>query len=151
MIEDYLRNNSVEFEVDHHEAVYTAQEAAAAEDVTGYEFAKTVIVTDGQTYYMLVLPAPYQVDLDKASELIGTEVRLAEEEETKALFSDCDLGAEPPFGSLFNMDTCVDESLGKEEEIAFRGGSHEKTIRMSYADYIDLEEPRLGDFKGGIE
>jgi hypothetical protein len=48
MIEDYLRNKGVEFEVIRHELAYTAQETAATEYVSGHMFAKTVIVIDGQ-------------------------------------------------------------------------------------------------------
>lgn len=149
MIEEYLRNRGVGFEVDQHELAYTAQEEAAAEDVTGYEFAKTVMVTDGEEFYMLVLPAPYQADLEKAAELIGEEVRLADEEETKPLFSDCELGAEPPFGSIFNVETYVDESMGEKGEIVFRAGSHEKVIKMDYEDYIELENPTVGVLRAG--
>jgi Ala-tRNA(Pro) deacylase len=149
MIEEYLRNRGVGFEVDQHELAYTAQEEAAAEDVTGYEFAKTVMVTDGEEFYMLVLPAPYQADLEKASELIGAEVRLADEDETKPLFSDCELGAEPPFGSIFNVETYVDETMGREGEIVFRAGSHEKVIKMNYEDYIELENPTVGTIRAG--
>jgi Ala-tRNA(Pro) deacylase len=149
MIEEYLRNQGVGFEVDQHELAYTAQEEAAAEDVTGYEFAKTVVVTDGEEFYMLVLPAPYQADLERASELIGKDVRLADEEEIKPLFSDCELGAEPPFGSIFQLETYMDETMGDREEIVFRAGSHEKVIKMNFEDYLELEDPTVGRIRAG--
>jgi Ala-tRNA(Pro) deacylase len=149
MIEEYLRNRDVGFEVDQHELAYTAQEEAAAEDVTGYEFAKTVIVTDGEDCYMLVLPAPYQVDLEKTSSLIGEDVRLADEDESQALFSDCEVGAEPPFGSIFNVETYMDESMRDRDEIVFRGESHEKAIKVAMEDYERLENPTVGVIRAG--
>ena len=149
MIEEYLKNRGVGYEVDQHELAYTAQEEAAAEHVSGYEFAKTVIVTDGEEFYMLVLPATFQADLEKASELIGKQVRLAEEEETRPLFTDCELGAEPPFGSVFNLETYVDDSLGEQDEIVFRAGSHEKVIKMDYEDYEEVENPTVAQLRAG--
>jgi len=149
MIEDFLRNRGVGFEVIRHELAYTAQETAAADHVSGYEFAKTVIVTDGNNYYMLVLPATYQADLKKAAALIGKKVRLASEQDLSSVFPDCDLGAEPPFGSIYKMSTFVDESLGQQREIVFRAGSHEKTIKMSYQDYVKVEAPTVGSFAAG--
>lgn len=146
MIENFLQNRDVDYEVIRHELAYTAQETAAADDVSGYEFAKTVIVTDGQEHYMLVLPAPFDVDMEGASDLIGQEVRLASEEETEPLFPECEVGAEPPFGSAFHMLTFMDESMEGEDHIVFRGGNHEKTIKMSTADYIQVEEPTVGEF-----
>lgn len=149
MIEEYLKNRGVGYEVDQHELAYTAQEEAAAEHVSGYEFAKTVIVTDGEEFFMLVLPAPYQADMEKAGALIGREVRLAEEEEIRPLFTDCDLGAEPPFGSVFNLETYADESLGEQDEIVFRAGSHEKVIKIDYEDWEELENPSVGEIRAG--
>lgn len=151
MIEDYLRENGVDFEEIPHQRAYTAQGTAAVEHVTGYQFAKTVIVTDGENYYMLVLPAPYHADLEEASELIGTEVEMASEEEIADLFTGCEVGAEPPFGSLYHIKTYVDEKMGEQDEIVFRAGSHDATIKISYQDFINLEEPEVGSFATGID
>lgn len=149
MIEDFLRDKGVVFQVIPHDVAYTAQETAAADHVSGYKFAKTVIVTDGEKHYMLVLPAPYEVDKEQAGELIGSKVRLVSEDEMTRLFPDCELGAEPPFGSMFQMPTYVDEAQEAQKEIVFRAGSHEKTIKMAYADYVKLEKPVVGSFAVG--
>jgi len=146
MIESFLRDKGVSFEVVRHERAYTAQEAAATEHVSGYMFAKTVVVTDGENYYMLVLPATYQVDLKKAGKLIGAQVGLASEEEMEPLFEGCEVGAEPPFGSIFNMKTFVDSSLEEQESVVFRAETHQKTIQMSYRDYAGIEKPVVGSF-----
>ena len=146
MIEDFLRNKGVGFEVIRHDRAYTAQETAAADHVSGYVFAKTVVVTDGENYYLLVLPATYRVDLKKASDLVGAKVGLASEQETEPLFTGCETGAEPPFGSIYNMRTFVDSSLEEQETIVFRAETHEKTLKMSYQDYADLEKPVVGEF-----
>ena len=146
MIEEFLRNKGVKFKVHQHELAYTAQETAAAEHVTGYMFAKTVIVTDGKQHYMLVLPAPYKVDIKKAKAAIGKKVKLAPEGSTEGLFPECEVGAEPPFGSAYHMPTYVDSALAEQENIVFRAGSHEKTIAMRYEDYARVESPEVGAF-----
>ena len=146
MIEDFLRNKGVGFEVIRHELAYTAQETAAAEHVSGHEFAKTVIVTDGDAFYMLVLPASHEADLEKVSRLVGAEVNLAGERDMEGLFPECDVGAEPPFGSIYKMATYVDRLLADREKIVFRGGSHEKTIKMAYDDYAEIENPKVASF-----
>jgi len=146
MIEEFLRNKGAKFKEHHHEVAYTAQETAAAEHVTGYMFAKTVIVTDGDNFYMLVLAAPHKVDMKQAKKLIGKKVKLAKEEQTEGLFSECDVGAEPPFGSAYHMPTYVDAALAEQEHIVFRAGSHEKTLKMSYEEYVKAEQPIIGSF-----
>ena len=146
MIEEYLEKQGAEFEVIRHERAYTAQETAQVEDISGYEFAKTVVVTVSDGHCLLVLQAPYRVDLDKVSAVLGEEAELTPEDETKPLFPSCELGAEPPFGSVFEMPTIVESRLEEEEEIVFRAGTHEKTIKMPYVEYKRIEQPRVADF-----
>ncbi|MEX0599327.1 MAG: YbaK/EbsC family protein, partial [Rhodothermales bacterium] len=54
---------------------------------------------------------------------------------------DCEVGAMPPFGSLYGMKTFMAAVLAEDEEIAFNAGSHTELIRMSFADYFRLEDP----------
>jgi len=146
MIEDFLRSKGVSYDVIVHEQAFTAQETAAVEHVSGHVFAKTVVVTDGEKFHMLVLPASHQVDLKLAGKMIGKKVHLASEEEMEPLFAGCELGAEPPFGSIYKMQSYVDACLSDQERIVFRAGSHERTLRMRYADYVKVESPKVGEF-----
>jgi Ala-tRNA(Pro) deacylase len=145
-ITEYLREQGVEFELRRHEQAYTAQEEAQAQHVSGSLFAKTVIVKAGEEYVMLVLPASQHADLEQAGALLGQTVVLAREKEQGELFPDCELGAEPPFGSLYQVRTLVDESLGRHERIAFRAGNHTEVILMAYRDYERLEQAQVGRF-----
>ncbi len=144
-IEQYLSEQGVEFEVIQHEQAFTAQEVAAAEHVTGHKFAKTVIAEGAEQSYMLVLPASRHVDFGKASELVGEPLEMASEGKMKRLFADCEVGAEPPFGAEYGLPTYLDESLADQDEIVFRAGTHDRTIKMSYDDYARIEEPTVGD------
>jgi Ala-tRNA(Pro) deacylase len=141
-----LKEKGVEFEVIRHEHTYTAQEVAAAEHVTGHMFAKPVILKAGDEAYMFVLPASRHVGLKQAGEAVGKELALADEEEMKRIFPDCEIGAEPPFGSPYGVPTYVDESLAERGEIVFRAGNHDETIKMSYADYAQIENPTTASF-----
>jgi Ala-tRNA(Pro) deacylase len=145
-VQELLDEQGVAYEVIPHEHVYTAQEVAAAEHVTGHMFAKTVILKAGDEACMLVLPASRHVDLRQAGEVIGADVRMATEEEMKALFPDCETGAEPPFGSQYGLKTWVDESLQGVGEIVFRAGNHDETVKMAYDDYVGLEQPEAAAF-----
>jgi Ala-tRNA(Pro) deacylase len=71
---------------------------------------------------------------------------LATEYEFKNRFPDCELGAMPPFGNLYDMEVYVAESLSLDKEIAFNAGSHTELIRLSYADYARLVKPRIFKF-----
>jgi len=149
MIESWLTERDVDFEIIEHDRAFSAQKTAHAEHVSGHRFAKTVIVTDGENHYMLVLPASRHVNLEKAMNVIGKPVMMATEEQLKELFGDCELGAEPPFGSRYGIPTYVDSSLADAPFIVFRAGVHTKSIKMDFADYVKLENPVQGDFSAG--
>ena len=146
-LESYLREKRVAFQVQHHPRVYTAQEVAASEHIPGKMLAKVVMVlADGATV-MLALPAPSKVDLAKAGAVLGArEVRLAREEEFAAAFPDCEVGAMPPFGNLYDVPVYVDKTLSEDDTIVFQAGSHTDTMSLNYADFERLAQPVVADF-----
>ena len=95
---------------------------------------------------MLVLPASFQVDFAKLRQVLGEHAELEQEKEFRVLFPGCEVGAEPPFGNLLDIDVVVDKSLAEDEEIVFNGGSHWQTVKMRYEDYERLVRPRVASF-----
>lgn len=150
-IDQYLRQNGVGFEHHTHSEAYTAQELAAEEHVSGHNVAKAVVVNADGRYVLCALPAPRKLDLQKVSELVGArECRLAEEREMAKIFPDVEIGAEPPFGHLYNLPTLVDEHLAEDDWIVFSAGSHRDAISMRYEDYERLEHPQVADLSLAI-
>ncbi|MFO8078993.1 MAG: YbaK/EbsC family protein [Armatimonadota bacterium] len=143
---DYLSDAEVDFEVRHHEERFTAQEEAEAGRIPGHMFAKTVVVRADDENVMLVLPASHRVDLDRLEDVFGARPHLLPEDEMAELFPGCDVGAEPPFGSQYDLRTVVDEHLAKQERIAVRACNHHEIVLMSYEDYARLEEPEVASF-----
>jgi Ala-tRNA(Pro) deacylase len=120
---------------------------AAVVHESGKYVAKPVIVKADDEYVMCVLPACYKIDLKALKkQLKAGKVELAEEKEIGRIFDDCELGAEPPFGNLYDMSTIIDKALEKDDHITFQGGTHEKAIRMSMDDYRKLVEPKVLEF-----
>jgi len=143
-IRTYLDEKSVKYVAISHSPAYTAQEIAALVHVPGKEMAKTVIVSMEDRLAMVVLPASKRVSFDELRRVVGsTNVRLAREDEFARFFPDCEVGAMPPFGNLYGFDVYVDPTLAEDKEIFFNAGSHTEVIRMAYADFERLVEPRV--------
>jgi Ala-tRNA(Pro) deacylase len=97
-----------------------------------------------------VLPASYRVDFDLLKKAVrANKVQLAGEREFKNLFPDCEVGAMPPFGNLYDMEVFVAESLAEAEEIAFNAASHTELIKMSYRDFATQVRPKVMKFSYG--
>ena len=142
---DCLTGNKVAYEVLQHPEAVTAQRIAQAEHVKGRHHAKVVMVKSGDQHLMMVLPADHQIDLEKVEKAIGKTVSLGKEQEFKTLFSDCAIGAMPPFGNLYGLPTYVEQSLAEQDYIVFEAGTHTEAIKMSYRDYEKIVKPKVND------
>ena len=141
-IKGYLDGYNVKYDVIAHMPTYTASETAQSAHIVGKAFAKTVIVKCGKQMVMAVLPASAQLDLDVIKEVTGSDrVVLAKEFEFCELFPECEVGAMPPFGNLFNLNVYVDEQLALQPEIAFNAGEHTDLIKLAYQDFEKLVDP----------
>ena len=145
-LKGFLDDNQIPYSVVTHATAYTAQGAAATMQISGKELAKTVVLWVGEEMILAVLPAPNHVRLDKLASEVGKPVRLATEQEFSSLFPDCEPGAMPPFGSLYNLSVYVDESLAADEAIVFNAGTHRDAIRMRYDDFVRLAKPSICSF-----
>jgi Ala-tRNA(Pro) deacylase len=143
-LQEYLDQQDVKYISIKHSPAFTAQEIAGTAHIPGHEVAKTVIVKLDGSMAMVVLPAPEMVRMKHLKAQAGANrVELASEEEFKGRFPDCEVGAMPPFGNLYDMDVFVEQSLAEDEEIAFNAGTHTELIRMAYADYEELVRPTV--------
>lgn len=149
-VHDLLNEHHVDYETHTHDWAVTAQRVAAAEDVTGWDVAKPVLVSVGGQLAMVVVPAPITVDLDRLSQVLGdNEVRLASEVEFVSVFPDCEPGAEPPFGGLYGVPVFLDERLRARERLVCRDGSHTQTIALTVNDYVRVVGPEIIDVATG--
>lgn len=146
-LKEYLDDNNVPYITITHSQAFTAQQVAASTHIPGKEMVKTVMIKLDNRMAMAILPASYHVDFNMLKEITGEEdVRLASESEFKDMFPDCEVGAMPPFGNLYDMEVYAAESLTEDEEIAFNAGTHTEIIRMSYADFENLVKPKIVKF-----
>ena len=146
-LKEFLDTAGVKYMIVSHAAAYTAQEIAASAHIPGKELAKTVMVKLDGRMAMAVLPASHVVDFDKLKQMAGSaKAELASEDEFRSLFPECEVGAMPPFGNLYNIPVYAERSLGEDAEIAFNAGSHKELFRMAYKDFEDLVKPKQGEF-----
>jgi Ala-tRNA(Pro) deacylase len=144
---EFLDHQGVHYEMSRHRPTFTAQQMAAEEHVPGMNVAKPVVVCADGTYYLCVLPACCKIDMDELKNSLGVrKITLADENEMSTLFPDCTLGAEPPFGHLYGLETLMDQTLRDDPYIIFQAGTHELAIQMDMDDYLRLAGPRIMKF-----
>jgi Ala-tRNA(Pro) deacylase len=146
-LKEFLDNEGIKYTAISHVPAYTMQGVAASAHIPPKQLAKTVVVKLDGEMAMAVLPASQKVIMQDLRDMTGSEnVKFATEAEFEKHFPDCEIGAMPPFGNLYGMEVFVAESLAGNDEIAFTAGTHAEVIRMSYADFDRLVQPKVLNF-----
>lgn len=143
----FLDENHIRYVSIRHSPAYTAQETAASAHIPGKEVAKTVMLFVDGEMAMAVLPSTRMLDLELLRHAADAEsVTLATENQFKDRFPDCEAGAMPPFGNLYELPVYADRSLTLDEQIAFNAGSHAELIQLAYDDFERLVHPIVAEF-----
>ncbi len=144
LLRAYLNEAHVDYTMQAHRPAFSSSRIAEAAHVPGRELAKVVIVSLDNRLVMAVLPSTQHINLAHMRELTGAlNVRLAHEEEFAVRFDQCELGAMPPFGNLYDMEVFVDESLTQDDVISFNACTHTEIMTMAYEDFERLVRPRV--------
>ncbi len=91
---------------------------------------------------MALLPATQQADLELLAKGLGGTVRLADDEEMSEVFSDCEWGVAPPFGTLYGLPSVLEDSLHPDALLVFETHTHVDAVRLLCRDFERLEKPR---------
>jgi len=146
-LKNYLDEKKIRYITIYHSPAFTAQEVAESAHLPGSGLAKTVMVIIDGALAMAVVPANRRVDLSELRAWTGCrDLRLAHENEFERYFPDCEAGAMPPFGNLYDMSVYIAPELAAETEIVFNAGSHTELIRMNWSDYQSLVKPHVAQF-----
>ena len=150
-LKKYLNENDVKYVTIQHSSAFTAQEIAESAHISGKELAKVVIVNIDGELAMVVLPASENVDCGIVSKAAnGATVLIAGEDEFTARFADCEIGAMPPFGNLYDMKIYLVPTLAEDSEIAFNAGSHTELIKLKYSDFERLAKDAIIELPAGF-
>ena len=150
-VRDYLNERGVTYDLIEHPRTQSSQGSAEAAHVPPERLVKPVIVEDDKGYLMVVLPSTRRVQLRVLSEELHRRLHLATEDELKTLFEDCELGAIPPLGPAYGMETLWDESLTNVPEVYIEAGDHEELIRIDGKTFLSLlGSTRHGNFSSRI-
>lgn len=137
-IKEYLDMRNVDYDTIPHPHTRSAMHTASAAHVPGSQLAKSVVVEDQNGYMMVVVPSTNRIELGSLHDHFSRNLGLATETELAGLFSDCELGAIPPFGEQYGIQTVLDPELLEEPDIYFEAGDHRELIHMSCEQFRKL-------------
>lgn len=146
-VQNYLSTHRIPFERIEHARTRTALQTARRTHVPKNRLVKTVVVNADEQITMVVLHADQRIDLERLRDFLEVEsIKLVSERELHEHFPDCELGAVPPLGDVYQMPVVVSESVASEETLTFCAGTHTGLISMPYLYFRALIRPVVGNF-----
>lgn len=135
LVKEHLERRGVAFEVIPHGQAYTSLEEAQALGIAAGECVKTVVVSAASGHVLVAVPGYRRLDMTLVRKAVGdNHARLATEEDLARDFSDYELGALPPLGSLLGAHVYVDPEVMGHDTVVFAAGSQTESVKIRTED-----------------
>jgi Ala-tRNA(Pro) deacylase len=137
-LQQYLTSQDIRYKLIPHEPTLSSLGSAHAGHIPSSRVAKGIVLNNGDSYVLAVLPASHHLRLPDLRLELGQEVHLASEPEVEAIFHDCERGAVPPVGACYGLEVILDDSIGQQPELYFEGGDHATLLHVTAAEFTRL-------------
>ncbi len=144
LIRAHLDRLGVSYRTVQHEPTYTSEASAQARGEDVRIGGKALLVKTGEVFRLFVLSAALKLDSDAVRARFGVKKsRFATPEELKEL-TGLVPGSVPPFGKpILPFELYVDESITRNDRIAFNAGSLTDSVIMAVPDYLRAAEGEI--------
>lgn len=148
----HLSDSGLKHDLLEHKTVYTAIDAAHTMKKKFGEVAKSLLVKADKDYYVVLLPADNNLDMDKLKKVVakgsGKEVKTikipGEKVAREVLKVKND--AMTAFGSLYKLPVVMEKKMEKAKKAVFASSSFNHSVEMAVKDFVKLENVVLGSF-----
>ena len=137
-LKSYLDDHEVSYDTVEHPHTESAVDSAKSAHVPPHQMAKAVVLEDSAGFIVAVLPSSNRLNLGWVNEELERDLKLATEDELKALFRDCDTGAIPALSTAYGLKVIWDDQLKHAADIYIEAGDHEHLIHLSGEDFRQL-------------
>ncbi len=148
-IKQFLSERKIPFREVHHEPTRTSEESARVRGVSIEIGGKAILMKTDDNFRLFVISAARKVDSSSVKKHLGVKkLRFASAEELQQL-TGLMPGSVPPFGHpILPFDLYIDESIGRNAEIAFNAGSLTDSLILRSADYLAVAGGEMFSFSG---
>ena len=135
---EYLLDSRVDFNLVEHRRTGSSSQTAQAAHIPGDRLAKAVVLQHDGGYVLAVVPSTHRVELGTLERTLGCKLNIATEADVETIFRDCAVGAVPPTGLAYDLETLVDEELDKLPEVYFESGDHRTLVHVTGDGFREL-------------
>lgn len=137
-VESFLDRHHLAYEKVLHRPTDSSLNSARAAHVAAERVAKGVLLNVDGKHVLAVTRADCHLNLDELQRQLQARVALATREEIESVFNDCALGAVPPLGPAYGVESIWDDELVKAPDLYFELGDHTHLVHLRTGDYLAL-------------
>ncbi len=151
-VKNYLDKTGINHEILEHKTVYTAIDAANTLNKKLTEIAKSLLIKADKDYYLILLPADYNLQEEKLRKIIekggDKQIKAVKIPGEKLVEKTLNIraGALSAFGNLYKLPVIVDKKLAETKKAIFSSGSLNHSVEMAVKDFVKLENAVLANF-----
>jgi prolyl-tRNA editing enzyme YbaK/EbsC (Cys-tRNA(Pro) deacylase) len=144
---DLLSASGADYQVLHHEPVFTSEQAASVRGTPLEDGAKALVCHADDRMVLIVVPANLRLDTRGFKSAYAVKnLRMAAATDVEALGAV--VGGVPPFGQAMGLTTYADECVAARMTLSFNAGSRTTSVIVAAQDYLRIEQPIIGRFAG---
>ena len=137
-VENFLGRHHLSYEKVSHAPTDSSLDSARSAHIPPARVAKGVLLNADGKYVLAVTRADCHLNLGELSRQLQAHVGLATREDLERVFDDCVLGAVPPLGPAYGIESIWDDELVNEPDLYFELGDHAHLVHMSTRDFLAL-------------
>ena len=137
-LKQYLQDEGLRYDLIAHPRTETSRETAAAAHIPDDHIAKGVVLKDDTGFVLLVTAANRWAKVHAVQEALHRPLELADETSLATIFDDCALGSVPAAGQAYGLETLLDEELTALADVYFEAGDHERLVRLSGDQFMQM-------------
>lgn len=150
-----LNSSNIKYIPKEHRKVYTTFDAAQTQKINLSSLAKTLLIKADKEFVFAVIPGNRMLEIQKLKKLVNKYLEQDGENKAKNLSIANEMqikrnitkniGALPPFGSIYGCRTYVDKLLLRNKKINLNAGSFTNSLEITPAQYKKFEKPIEGN------
>lgn len=140
---ELFNNEGVKYKLYEHVPAYTSKQASKVRGVELKTGVKSMVVKSIDCFLLADIAADRRLDFKKLEMLLQMKKLEFATKDEVVIKTGCEAGSVHPIGWLFNLDTCLDESVLSNEYVSFNVGLLTKSVRIRKDDLVRILKPKL--------
>jgi len=144
----FLNKSKIKYQTIEHRTVYTAFDKANTLKVSPKIIGKTLVVKLDKLPALVLIPADKILNKQKLKKIAKAKnIDFIKEAWMKKNIKGVKVGAIPPFGNLWKMQTFAEKSLFNQSKIIINSGFYDSSIKINPKDLKKmLPDLKIGNF-----